>query len=216
MKSVSLILAAIGILSASPAYSATFTLDFEGATSFSSIHDFYNGGTDASGASGTNHGVSFSAPGLALSNDGLGNGTPDGRYYSNAPTNGAVLFAFDAPTVANVAVGILGSVDFYYSAKSNLPSTTTVSIFSGLDGSGTLLKTMTLAANADADEVFDTWSKASLAFSGTGHSISFGNNGGFVAYDNITISAVPEPSGALLLALGVGVLGLSARRQKQA
>ena len=46
----------------------------------------------------------------------------------------------------------------------------------------------------------------------TGQSISFGGNAGFVAFDNIAISAVSEPTSALLMALGVGGLLLSRRR----
>jgi len=203
MKLLPIIAVAASIFAASPAFSAQVTIDFEGTTSFAAVDNYYNGGA------GPNYGISFSPSALALSNDGTGFGTPDGRYYSNAPTNGTVFFAPDSPAIANVSSGFVGSVDFYYSSKS---TSTTVGVFDGLNGTGSLLGSVTLAPNADAVEVYDTWSQASVNFLGAGRSIVFGNNDGAIAYDNITVSAVPLPPTAWLFISGLAALGFMKRR----
>lgn len=209
MKLIPVIAAAASIFAASSAFSALVTVDFEGATSFAAVDNYYNGGV------GPNFGISFSPSALALSNDGLGAG-PGGTYYSGAPTNGTVFFAPDVPATANVNSGFVGSVDFYYSSKTNLTTPTTVSVFDGFNGTGTLLGSVTLAPNADADVVFDTWSLASVNFLGAGRSIVFGDNGGFIAYDNVTVNAVPLPAALLLFPFGAAALGAAARRKKAA
>ena len=48
---------------------------------------------------------------------------------------------------------------------------------------------------------------------GLAKSISFGGNAPDVLFDNITISVVPEPSAALLLAAGLLALGVARRRR---
>ncbi len=209
MKLIPFIAAAVSIFSASPAFSALVTVDFEGATSFAAVDNYYNGGA------GPNFGISFSPSALALSNDGLGAG-PGGTYYSGAPTNGTVFFAPDVAATANVNSGFVGSVEFYYSSKTNLTTPTTVSVFDGFNGTGILLGSVTLAPNADADVVFDTWSLASVNFVGAGRSIVFGDNGGFIAYDNVTVNAVPLPAALLLFPFGAAALGAAGRRKKVA
>lgn len=207
MKLIPIITVAASIFSATPAFSALVTVDFEGATSFSAVDNYYSGGA------GPNYGISFSPSALALSNDGSGPGTPDGRFYSGAPTNGTVFFAPDSPAIANVNSGFVGTVDFYYSSKS---TSTTVSVFDGFNGTGSLLGSVTLTPNADADEVYDTWSLASVNFLGAGRSIVFGDNAGQIAYDNVTVNAVPLPAALLLFPFGAAALGAAGRRKKAA
>jgi len=198
----------------SPAFSAAVTIDFEGVTSFAAVNNFYNGGTDGEGASGVNYGISFSGSALGLVNDGLGVAEPDGRYFSNQPSGVTVMFAPDAPTVMNVASGFVGQVSFYYSSKTNLPGATTVTVYDGANGTGNVVGSGTFGANSDANAALDTWSLASLSLSGTGKSISFGDNGGFTAYDNVTVNAVPLPAALLLFPFGAAALGFVGRRKQ--
>ena len=191
------------------------TLDFEGATSFASISNFYNGGTDSNGVGGgVNYGISFTGDALALSNDELG------PYFSNAPTAGTVMFsAPGADTTMNVAKGFISELSFYYSAATS--ALDVVTIYSGLNGTGDVLGSISLSSNAQmngcSDSAFCNWQKISLSFTGVGQSVSFGGNAGNVAFDNIAItSAVPEPQAAALLALGMGGLLVAVRRQRRA
>jgi hypothetical protein len=48
-----------------------------------------------------------------------------------------------------------------------------------------------------------------------GYSISFGGNDGQIAYDDVTVNAVPLPAAALLFPMGAAALGLSARRKRK-
>jgi hypothetical protein len=200
---------AAGLLSAAPAFAATVTLDFEGANSFASINNFYNGGTDSAGASGPNYGISFGGDALALSNDALG------PYYSNAPTPGTIMTAVGGAASLNAPTGFGGTASFYYSSSDNA----SVSIYSGLNGSGTLLGSFALAANSQngcADTPFCHWDLASLNFSGIAQSIQFGSAANLAGFDNVTVSTVPLPAAGWLLLSALGGLGVVARRKRTA
>jgi hypothetical protein len=119
------------------------------------------------------------------------------------------MFSPFSATVMNVADGFVGDVSFWYSS---ITGSTTVSVFDGLNATGSVLSSFTLASNSTAYELF---SLASQSFSGVGYSISFGGNDGQIAYDDVTVNAVPLPAAALLFPLGAAALGLSARRKRK-
>lgn len=197
---------AAGLLSAAPAFSGTVTLDFEGATSFSSIGGFYDGGTDSAGASGTNLGISFGPDALALSND------PTGPFFSNAPSPGTVMSAVGDAAAMNFGHGFVGQVSFYYSALENA----SVSLYSGLDGTGALLGTINLIANAQngcADSPLCYWSLAMFDFAGIAQSIQFGGAQSVAAFDNVSVTPVPLPAAAWLMVSALGGLGMWSRRR---
>jgi hypothetical protein len=200
---------AVGLLSAAPVFSTPVpvTLDFEGASSFASINGFYNGGADSAGASGTNAGVSFGGDALALSNDALG------PYYSHAPTPGTIMAPVGADAALNSSFEFSGVASFYYSSIENI----SVSIFSDLNGLGTLLGTFSLLANAQsgcADTPFCHWDLASLNIEGVAQSIQFGSAANVAGFDNVTITSVPEPSTAWLMLLSLIGTGIMIRRKK--
>lgn len=212
MKLVPIIAAAIGIFASASAFSAGVTVDFEGVTSFSSVDQFYNGGADGEGAVGpNNYGISFSGSALGMVNDGTGAGEPDGHFFSNQPSGTTVMFAPDVPTVMSVASGFVGTVSFYYSNVLSTLSPTTVTV---RDANGFAIGSTTLAANADGQASWDTWSLASINLTGVGQTVTFDNNGGFIAYDDVTVNAVPLPAALLLLPFGAAGLGAVARRRK--
>jgi hypothetical protein len=198
---------AAGLLSAAPAYSASVTLDFEGVSSFLSIDGYYGGGTDGGGLSGANVGVLFGGDALALSNDAAG------PYFSHAPSPGSIMAPVGASAALNAPIGFAGEASFYYSASEN----TSVSIFSGLNGEGTLLGTLTLLSNAQngcSDTTFCNWTLASLGFSGVARSIQFGSAAGVAGFDNVKIAPVPLPAAAWLLLSGLGGLATLVRRKR--
>jgi len=186
-----------------PAFSASVTLDFEGVDGFSSVGDFYNGGA------GTNFGVSFTDAVLALVNDELG------PYFSNAPTPGTVIFADDATATMNVAAGFSGNLQFHYSALNS--TLDAVKIYSGLNGTGDLLGQISLSGNAQlggcSDSPYCNWQEVSLSFAGVAQSAVFASAAN-MGFDNVTITPVPEPGTYAMLGLGLGLLGLVARRRR--
>ena len=198
--------------SAAPVFAGNLLIDFEGASSFASVADYYNGGADSNGVAGSNNlGVSFTGAALALSNDVLG------PYFSNAPTPGTVMFASDSTALMNFTNGFFGELSFFYSAASS--ALDAVTIYSGLDGTGSVLGVLDLAANAQqngcSDSAYCNWEKVALSFNGVGKSISFGGNAGNVAFDNISVAAVPEPETYAMFALGLVGVALAVRRQRR-
>ena len=208
MKLAHYLMAAAIATPALAAQAAPITLDFEGVESFSSVGDFYNGGTDGAGNSGTDYGVSFTSSGLGLSNDALGD------YFSNAPTPGSILFATDDALFMNVAAGFADYASFFYSSSVSAPLV--VNIYSGLNGTGSVLGSFSLNLNAQAgcnDTMFCNFEKTSVVFAGIGHSIGFGATAGTVGFDNVVLNPVPEPSTYALLAFGLAGIGLATRRR---
>jgi hypothetical protein len=192
---------------AAPALAAPITLDFEGTSSFASIANYYNGGTDTNGASGVNHGASFGLDALAYQNDAVS------HNISNNPSGSSVMFATGPDAALNVADGFFSSVSFYYSST----AATTVSLFSGLNGTGDLIGTISLSANAQqngcSDSPFCFWSLASLTFNGVAHSIQFGDTAGNTGFDDVSFTPVPAPAAGWLLMSGAGLMAAWRRRK---
>jgi len=191
------------------------TLDFEGLGSQASILDFYNGGTDSAGNSGTNYGVSFGSNSLALRED-----DPDANF-SMAPSGQTVMFFLTGSAVLNYSAGFEDGFSFYYS---NVSFSGVVNVYDGLNASGNLLGSIELPAlgvGPDPLNPFSNWEIGALAFDGVAMSIDFGGTVNQVGYDNITfgsvdptIPAVPEPETYAMLLAGLAVVGAVARRRR--
>jgi hypothetical protein len=192
-------------LSAAPAFSAVI-LDFQGVGDYSFINEYYNGGTSESGAPGPNFGISFGPDALVATN----NPSFD-SYYSNAPTP-SIMSPIGADAALNLAVGFAGTASFFYSSA----EAATVSIYSGLNGTGDILGTFTLLANAQngcSDTSFCHWDQTSVDFAGIAQSIQFGSALG-AGFDNVTVAPVPLPAAIWLLGSSLLGLGGVARRRK--
>jgi hypothetical protein len=182
-------------LMAGSAHASLVTLDFETPPSFQSIGSFY----------GPN--ITFGGDALAIQNDALG------PYFSNAPSPIGVLAPVGPDATMNVGLGFTGSASFFYSAN----AASSVGVWSGMNGSGTLLGTFSLANNTGmcTDPAFCNWSLASVAFGGVAHSITFGDAAG-MGFDNVSVNVVPLPAAGWLLAMGLGGFGFAARRRRKA
>lgn len=205
-------LATAGLLAAaaSPSFAA-ITLNFEGVESFASVAQFYNGGTDSTGLhSGANYGVSFGLDALALDS------TDSTLGISHVPGPGAtVMTAVGSDALMNVAAGFTSRIQFYYSSAAT--ALDAVKVYSGLNGTGTLLASISLSGNATngcSDSSFCHWEQTSLMFAGTAKSVDFGGYAGTVGYDNITLAPVPEPSTYALMFAGIAAVGFVTLRRK--
>lgn len=200
-----------------PATAATIVLDFEGVGDFAAINNFYNGGTDSLGNSGTNYGVAFSSATLGLIDfDAGGNGN-----FANEPSASTVMFFLDANNaVLDFAAGFDTGFSFYYSSS----TAASVTVWSGLGATGTLLGTLGLSAQGfdncggDPNGTFCNWTAVGVGFAGTAMSIDFGGTANQTGFDDITFGSVtpgvPEPSTYAMLALGLAGVGFAARRRK--
>jgi len=87
---------------------ASIVLDFEGAWDFALLDDFYNGGIDSSGNSGTNYGIEFSGA-LALIDSDVG-GFGD---FANEPSADTVLLFSAISAVLNYSEGFDTGFSFF-------------------------------------------------------------------------------------------------------
>jgi hypothetical protein len=226
IKQISLVCGAlIGAgLASSPSFAATITFGAE--TNGVQIENYFNGGTDSLGKSGTNVGVSFSLNAESLRAgvtgtqgqgtgkfENLPSGAPGVLYFAAVPTN--------TTSIMDVAAGFSG-ISFSYSLLNNSASdASTVQLWSGLDGTGTMLGTLSLTASGkpvactNLKDEFCSWSSASLGNLGLAKSAVFTGNGAvFTEYDNLQVIPTPLPGGLFLLVSGFGgLLGFFRKRK---
>jgi len=222
MKQLITLLAVLG-LGALSANASVSVLTFEGLKNVESINDFYNGGTGSLGSSGANYGISFTSDSLAIvssENGGTGNFTG-----SLAPTpNTIAFFLTGAGDTMNVAGGFDTGFSFFYSSPFYEGS---VNIWSGLNGTGTLLGSIALGNTTNTYPTtghhYDDWHNVGVAFSGTAHSAIFTGVANYIGFDNITLGDsrahdddhhnVPDSTATLGL-LGLALAGLTILRRR--
>ncbi|GGY46574.1 PEP-CTERM sorting domain-containing protein [Pseudoduganella albidiflava] len=208
-------LALASAMFAGSAFAAPVVLDFEGIGTQAQILDFYNGGTDSEGNSGTNYGISFGPDALGLVDEDAG-GTGN---IANEPSGETVMFFLTGSAILNNAAGFDTGFSFYYSAAYSA----SVDVYSGLNATGTLLGTIHLSAQHTSNCVGDPYGQycnytaAGLSFDGEARSIDFSGTANYVVFDNITFGAatppppVPEPGTYAML--GLGLAGMAAYRR---
>ena len=160
---------------------------------------------------GPNYGITFGLDSLAIINTG-GGGTGN---FSNSPSGDTVAFFLSGPgDVMDVAGGFTTGFSFYYAAA----FAGSVTVYSGLDGTGSVLATLPLPTTPNP---YSEWLPIGVTFGGTAESVVFSGSANYIGFDNITLgsstpgNAVPLPtaltSGILLMALMGGLKLLSKR-----
>jgi hypothetical protein len=209
-------------LIATPAAATVVTLDFEGVGDEVAVNNFYNGGTDGAGHSGTNYGINFSSTSLGIIDSDAG-GTGN---FANEPSPNTVLFFLSGGAATmNVAAGFDTGFSFFYAG--NATDAGTVNVWSGLNGTGSLLASLVLTPNGGSCSgdpsgfPFCNFSAFGVTFSGTAMSVDFAGVANQIAFDNITLGSavpsrggVPEPATWATMLLGFGAIGLAMRRRR--
>jgi len=207
---LAVVLSALGMTGI--AHAAVISLEFEGAGSQANLEEFYNGGTDSQGNSGTNYNISFGSNTLALKEgDPLAN-------FALAPSGDTIMFFLTGTAILNYAAGFETGFSFWYTT---VGFAGTVEVYDDLNATGNLLGSINLAAlgtGPSPGNPFSNWAIGSLPFSGIAKSINFGGTVNQVGYDNITFGSttpdagVPEPASVALI--GAGLLGLAVARRR--
>jgi hypothetical protein len=233
IRKASLAAGALLGLAVSQAHAATITLPLGNLHTGADILNYFNGGKDsvANDGTGPNLGIAFSSN-ATVQKAGSNAATGAGKFENEPSGQGEVLyFASANPATANAmnyAAGFSG-VSFDYALASNSSSFNgTVDIWSGLNGTGTLLDTLSLTAAASTvgctvrTDSYCTWSLATTAGTqfGTAESVTFGTNSTapFTEFDGVTLttSPVPLPAAGWLLMSGLAGLGGLARCRRVA
>ena len=191
-------------------------LDFEGVGDQANINDFYNGGTDSMGNSGTDYGIGFGSNTLGIIDADAG-GTGN---FANEPSADTVMFFLTGTAVLNYSAGFDTGFSFFYSSS----TVASVFVYDGLDATGNLLATLDLSAqgfdncSGDPNGQFCNWSPVGASFAGTAYSIDFGGTVNQIGYDDITFGSAtagggdddptpaPAPAGLALLGLGLALM----------
>jgi PEP-CTERM motif len=204
-------------------------LTFEGINStypntngYAFINDFYNGGMSSDGTTGPNFGIVFSpnAQAICLNSTSVTcSNTSKGGLGDPNSQEGALFFLSGSSTFMDIAAGFTTGFSLNYASVSDSGS---VSVFSGLDGTGTLLGTLNL--NPDAlgcsaySAAFCPFSPAGVNFAGIAKSIEFSGVANEIVFDDVTFGSstpggVPEPSTWAMMMMGLAGIGLVARRR---
>lgn len=211
--------AAMAVATASSANAAAVVLDFEGVGNGAAINNFYNGGTDSQGNSGTNYGVGFSPATLGVIDaDAGGSGN-----FANEPSSKTIMYFLDANNaILNYAAGFTTGFSFFYSSS----TAATVNVYDGLNATGNLLGSLNLVSQyndncvGDPSGPFCNWTAVGVAFGGAAMSIDFGGTANQTGFDNVTFGsdrpgAIPEPATWAMMITGFGMAGAVLRRRRQ-
>jgi len=213
---VAVALALVALLLVPVPAQAIIVLDFEGIGDQAQVLNFYNGGTDSAGNSGTNFGIAFGSASLGIIDADAG-GTGN---FANEPSPSTILFFLTGTAILNLAAGFDTGFSFFYTAV-NSPGS--VNVYDGLDGTGNLLASLALVPNGsgcggDPSGSFNCWTPVGVAFAGIAKSIDFGGTANQIGFDNVTFgsdipSQVPFPATLILLGAGLSLYALRYRRK---
>ena len=169
--------------------SGVITLNFEGLLNDEPILDYYNGLYGGFGTGpGPNYGISFGADSQAVISYAAG-GT--GSFSGNPSGVTTASFSTGTGVWMNATKGFSNGFSFYYSNY----TAGTVTVYDGLNGTGNVLKTISLPptqTSADCPVTtaqFCRWQQSNNSFSGIARSVSFSGAVNAIGFDNITIGA---------------------------
>ena len=203
--------AAVVIAATQAAMANVVTLTFEGLQDGEQILNYYNGGFGGSGSGpGPNYGITFGGDSLALISYAAGGG----GNFTGSPTMPTIAFFLSgAGDVMDVPAGFDTGFSFYYADQVGF--TGSVTVYSGLDGAGSVLASLSLPSTPDP---YNVWVPVGVSFAGTAQSVIFSGAADYIGFDDITLgSQTPgtgPDGGATALLLGASLLGLAGLRRK--
>ncbi len=150
--------------------------------------------------------------------DDLTPGNSVGAYNGAVFNNFLVQNGFGPTSAPNFAYNsdVTSGLDYAagftsLSFTSGVFTPATVSVYSGLGGTGTLLGSITVT-NPPSDP--GAFALNTVTFSGSAHSIVVLGAAGQFGWDDIVLGSVPEPATWALMIVGFGLVGTVSRRRK--
>jgi hypothetical protein len=219
-------LLSLSLAVASTASASVIDLTFEGIASPSNpevlIGNYYDGGA------GPNYGITFSSNAGALCYNTPTqdcSNTSRGGFGDLNSQGGGLDFLTGSSAYLNDAAGFTTGFSLFHS---NPFFTGSVSVYSGLDGTGTLLATIFMDTTPNG-ACPSSWSDGAnycpfvasgATFSGTAQSILFSGTADYIEFDDVTFgsatpgpSGTPEPSSLVLLFTGASAVATQIRRR---
>ena len=193
------------------------TLTFEGVENLQSVGNFYD-------SEPNDFDITFSPNALGLvDSDAGGNGN-----FSNEPSPNTILtLETPTPITLNSSVGLVNSLSFSYASAFADSNPASVRVYDGPDGTGNVIASQTLPLTPvgvgdpdGGDYDFGTApNPVTVAFPGIARSVQFdatssNPNGGFVGFDDISATPIPEPS-SILGFLTFGAFGVGAMLKRK-
>ncbi len=227
LKLITVVVALIAGTAMSARAGSIIDLTFEGIAPYPNgnnvfIQNYYNGGTSSIGTSGTNYGISFPSNALLICLNSLSvvcSNTSRGGLGDPASQKGGLFFLSGSSTFLDDAAGFTTGFSFNYTAVNVGGS---IQVYSGLDGTGTLLASLTLPTTPSGpcpgySASFCPFESIGVTFLGTAKSINFGGTANQIVFDDITFGSsspgnAPEPASFVLF--GTSLLGLVPFRRK--
>lgn len=182
------------------ASATTTTLTFEGATG--GVNNFYNGGTDQNGHTGPNVGITVTNGSAVITHNG---GNSYGPPIVNEPSFKTVFWTRDPQVTFNKPSGFTSGFSLLY--VSTATNNGTVNVYSGQNGTGTLLATFPLPGVTQCTTLYASycnWTSVGATFAGVAQSVTVvGVQAPLNLWlDNVTFGSVtPLTSGANSAAL---------------
>lgn len=216
--------AALSLAAAQASHAAVITLTFDaldGGANEGPLNYYAGGfGSDGTGP-GPNYGITFSSNTITGCESGSSCANTNSAMTPSSPN--LIFFVSGGASTMDVAGGFTTGFSFYYSSPGE---TGTVDVYSGLDGTGTLLASLTLPITTNGASVpgclgtnFCPYSPFGVSFTGTAMSVSFAGADNAIAFDNITLGSstpgVPEPAAWALMLIGVGGVGAAVRGSRR-
>jgi hypothetical protein len=219
---------ALTLSASATAFANTIDLTFEGLASPANpevlIGNYYNGGA------GPNYGITFSPNAGALCYNTASqtcSNTSRGGLGDPNSQGGGLDFLNGSSAYLNDAAGFTTGFSLFYSAPYFGGS---VGVYSGLNGTGTLLTTLTLGTTpiGACDTTFSRGAgycpfvPVGSTFAGTAQSILFSGTPNYIEFDDVTFGSAtpgppstvtPEPSSFVLFFTGAAALAPGIRRR---
>jgi RHS repeat-associated protein len=155
------------------------------------VDNYYAGGSGSNGTGpGPNFGVTFSSNAEALADRVIQStcGLTTSNVTNEPSPQNSIIFLSGSAATMNVPAGFTSGFSFYYAAPSY---TGFINVWSGLNGTGTLLATLTLptTGGCTSGAPYCLWNPIGVSFAGTAMSVDFGGSANYIAFDSITLGA---------------------------